>query len=319
MRQPEFWNQRDLVSRFMSAILSPLGWLYGASVEWKAAHAQPYRAQAKVVCVGNLTVGGTGKTPIAMAIAEYLSAHGRNVCFLTRGYGGRTKGPMRVSAGASVADVGDEPLQLSQIAPVIVSEDREQGARLAEADGFDTIIMHDGHQNFTLEKDRALVVVDSSIGFGNGLMIPAGPLREPVTHGLQRADAVVVVGGDALALPDLDIPVLQARLITPEQPILQGERVVAFAGIGRPKKFFQSLAGLGAIVLETRSFGDHHRYAPSEIARLKAWAKGLDARLVTTEKDFVRLTAAEQAGITPVPVRAVFDDPDGLGRLLDRI
>ena len=319
MRAPDFWTKTDTGSRALVTALTPLGWLYGASVEWKAAHAHPFRAQAKVICVGNLTVGGTGKTPVAVAIADILAARGRKVCFLSRGYGGRTKGPLRVSASAAATEVGDEPLLLARQAPVIVAHDRSEGAKLADADGIDTIVMDDGHQNFSLKKDLSFVVVDQANGFGNGRVLPAGPLREPVAQGLRRADAVIIVGDGKAPIPDLPIPVLRARLITPEIPELKGIRVAAFAGIGNPEKFFAALPRLGVEIADTRAFDDHHVYTQSEVARLKAKAKSLGAQLVTTEKDYVRLTQTEREGITAIPVRAVFDDPAALSRLLDRL
>ena len=319
MRAPDFWTGKDAGARAIVAALTPLGWLYGASVEWKAAHTQSYRARAKVICVGNLTVGGTGKTPVSIAIAEILAARGRKVCFLSRGYGGRVKGPLHVTNAVTALEVGDEPLLLARQAPVIVARDRSEGAKLADAQGADAIVMDDGHQNFTLKKDLSFVVVDQANGFGNGRVLPAGPLREPIVQGLRRADAVIVVGDGKSPIPELPIPVLRARLVTPEMPELKGVRAVAFAGIGNPEKFFASLPKLGIEMADTRAFDDHHVYAQSEIARLKARAKNLGARLVTTEKDYVRLTEMEREGITAVPVRAAFDDPTALNRLLDRL
>jgi tetraacyldisaccharide 4'-kinase len=291
--------------------------LYGMSVARKARGAQPYRSRVKVICVGNLTAGGSGKTPVALALGEILIARGRKVFFLTRGYGGSAAGPLLVTDQSAEA-VGDEALLLARIAPTIVARDRAAGARLAEQQGADVIVMDDGHQNFTLAKDLSLVVVDGESGFGNGLMIPAGPLRETVTQGLARADAVVVMGGRAGAggTPDLEGfkgPLLRAHLQA-DGAALSGRPVYAFAGIGRPQKFLQTLQQSGAAVTGWQFFADHHPFAASEIAGLRRQAG--DAELVTTQKDFARLEPSLRHGITVLKVCAAFDAPDLLDRLL---
>ena len=314
MRAPEFWKHDDWRSR----LLAPLGWLYGASVAWKARSAAPYRSDATVICVGNLSVGGTGKTPVAIEIARLLVERGRKPFFLTRGYGGKLRGPLEVTADHYAAEVGDEPLLLAHTAPVIVSRDRRAGAMLAVEHGADAIIMDDGHQNFALVKDLSLVVVDGEAGFGNGRVVPAGPLREPIAQGLARADAVIVTGDGAPTLGDFSKPVLRTHL-THLEPDITGRRIVAFAGIGRPDKFFQSLRAQGANLLDTKSYADHHTYTAGEIARLRSKARAHNAELVTTEKDYVRLTPLEREGIRALPVRATFDDVAALERLLDSL
>jgi len=314
MRAPDFWKHDDWRSR----LLAPLGWLYGASVAWKARDAAPYRPDVAVICVGNLSVGGTGKTPVAIEIARLLVERGRNPFFLTRGYGGKLPGPLEVTADHYAAEVGDEPLLLAQTAPVIVSRDRRAGAMLAVEHGADTIIMDDGHQNFALAKDLSLVVVDGEAGFGNGRVVPAGPLREPIVQGLARADVVIVTGDGAPALGDFSKPVLRTHL-THLEPDIAGRRIVAFAGIGRPDKFFQSLRAQGANLLDIKSYADHHTYTAGEIARLRSKARAHNAELVTTEKDYVRLTPLEREGIRALPVRATFDDVAVLERLLDSL
>jgi tetraacyldisaccharide 4'-kinase len=314
MRAPDFWSRNDWRAR----ALSPLGWIYGASVAWKAQHAKPFRPSAAVICVGNLTAGGSGKTPVAIAVADMLRARGRTPFFLTRGYGGRLHGPILVGDGNTARDVGDEPLLLRRAAPVVVARDRVAGAHLAQAHGADVIIMDDGHQNFGLVKDLSLVVVDGETGFGNGHILPAGPLREPVGQGLARADAVVIVGDGTPSLNGFPRSVLRASLVQCGPEPHHG-RVVAFAGIGRPEKFFRALEAGGAQLAATKGYADHHAYTSSEIARLKSKARSCDALLVTTEKDFVRLTPAEREGIHAVPVRAAFDETMEIERLLDSL
>jgi len=319
MHAPEIWERQDFWSRLAVATLTPLGWIYGASVAWKAHNAAPYHAPVPVICIGNLTVGGTGKTPVAIAIARALVARGRRPFFLSRGYGGKLHGPIMVVPKHRAEDVGDEPLLLAAAAPVIVSRNRAEGARLAVEHGADVIVMDDGHQNFTIAKDLSLIVVDAEQQFGNGNILPAGPLRESVSQGLARADAVLVVGDGELPLPGFGGPVLRAHLTHVEIPALKGRRLVAFAGIGRPEKFFRSLHAFGADVAATKRFGDHHLYTVSEIARLKATARAANALLVTTEKDYVRMTESECEGIVVLPVRAAIDNMPTLELLLDRL
>jgi len=313
MRAPNFWRHRGAVAR----LLSPLGKLYGLSVAWKARHARPYRAPMPVICVGNLTAGGSGKTPVAIAVAERLKARGLNPIFLSRGYGGKERGPAMVKPHHGARLMGDEPLLLARAAPVIVSRDRAIGAALAADQKADAIVMDDGHQNFALAKDLSLVVVDGAGGVGNRLVLPAGPLREPVAQGLARADAVIVMGHGAPDLAGYRGPVLRAWL-EPLPHDLAGRKVMAFAGIGRPQKFFDTLKAVGAFVEETESFADHYFYAAADLEGLKARARRLGAQLVTTEKDLVRIAPAQREGITALAVRARFEDPAALDTILNR-
>lgn len=312
MRAPDFWQGRGIAA----ALLAPLGWLYGASVAFKARTARPFDPGLPVVCVGNLTAGGSGKTPIAIALAEMLRAKGHRPYFLTRGYGGSERGPALASRGHSAALMGDEALLLARTAPTIVARDRAAGARLAREKGATVIVMDDGHQNFLLTKTLSLVVVDGETGFGNGYQIPAGPLREPVTQGLARADAVILVGDGAPDLRGFGGPVLRAHLKA-EGDAFAGKTVFAFAGIGRPEKFAASLEDSGAAVTGSCFFPDHHPYTEDEIIQLRAVAG--DAVLVTTEKDFVRLSTAQREGIRMLKIAAVFDDAHAIERLLDSI
>jgi tetraacyldisaccharide 4'-kinase len=223
MRAPEFWKGRGPVA----ALLAPLGVLYGASVAWKARHARPYRAKARILCIGNLTAGGSGKTPVALAIGARLQTEGRKTFFLTRGYGGSERGPTQVSADHDANQVGDEALLLARTAPTIVARDRAQGAAYADARGANILVMDDGHQNFSLAKDLSIVVVDGESDFGNRLMIPAGPLRESVSQGLTRADAVIVMGEGDPGLNGYSGPVLRARLVS-DGDALKGQRTTIF-------------------------------------------------------------------------------------------
>ena len=312
MRAPDFWRRRGLIG----GLLAPLGALYGATVAFKARRAKPFDAGIPVICVGNLTAGGSGKTPVAIAVAEMLRAKGHRPYFLTRGYGGSERGPALASRGHSAHVMGDEALLLARTAPTIVARNRAAGAKLAREKGATVIVMDDGHQNFTLRKAFSLVVVDAETGFGNGYQIPAGPLREPVAQGLARADAVMLVGEGSPDLAGFRGPVLRAYLKS-DGSTFAGKPVFAFAGIGRPEKFAAALEAGGATITGRCFFADHHFYGEDEILQLKTAAVG--AMLVTTEKDFVRLTASQQEGIRVLKVAAVFDEPAVLGGLLDSI
>ena len=319
MRAPEFWAGHDHMARLAIAALTPIGWAYGATVAYKAAHVKPYRSTAKVICVGNLTSGGTGKTPVAVAIARRLVNNGCKTFILTRGYGGRMHGPTLVDPQTHTASqVGDESLLLATAAPTIVSRDRAAGAKVAEAHSADVIVMDDGHQNFSLAKDLSLLVVDAEQGFGNGRMLPAGPLREPVSRGLQRADTVVLMGEGELDLM-AERPVVHARLLPLDAEKFRGRRVIAFAGIGRPEKFFQTLKQIGAEIVSRRPFADHHIYSSAELARLRDEARKSGSVLITTEKDYVRLTPKQSEGIHYLQVQAEFKDFNFLDRLVHNL
>lgn len=327
MRAPQFWQGEPVspaghVLSWLSRIFSPV---YAAMGARRIAKAKPFKSDAAVICVGNLTLGGTGKTPVTFALLKAALERDINAQGLSRGYGGKLKGPVCVDLARHFArDVGDEPLLLAGAAPVWVSRDRVEGAKAACLHEAGLIVMDDGHQNPDLHKDISIVVVDAAAGWGNGRVFPAGPLREPVERGLKRADAVILMmpGPDfepdyqGLALSELEIPVLKAWL-EPSRPVPEGP-VVAFAGIGRPEKFFESLGQSGAQFAETRPFPDHHEYSQSELAALKQIAAEQSARLVTTEKDFVRIPAAERDGILAWPVEAVFAEPARLTALVQQ-
>lgn len=315
MRPPEFWSHRDLASRAISAALSPIGVIYGESVAWKHRLQKACRPGAAIICVGNLTVGGAGKTPIAITLARTLPAAAAPVFFLTRGYRRRSAGALRVDTKIHDANfVGDEALLLARVAPTIVASDRAAGARLAQSQGARLIVMDDGHQNFDVAKDLSIVVMDSDSAFGNGRIVPAGPLRESVRQGLARADAVILMGHANPPLPGFDGRVCRATLVTDRR--LDGRRVVAFAGIGRPGKFFDTLNEVGAEIAERHSYGDHHIYSRAEIRDLKERAARAQATLITTEKDLVRLNTQDRKDIEVLRVRAEFEDPTALNSLL---
>ena len=318
MRAPEFWTTDKGFGRALALALAPLGALYGLSVRLKHGGARSFRPRARVVCVGNLTAGGTGKTPVAIALALALKEQGRRVAFLTRGYGGSLSGPVQVERGKhSAREVGDEALLLAAVAPTIVARDRALGAALAD-ELADVIIMDDGFQNFSVAKDLSLLVIDAG-GFGNGRLIPAGPLRERPEHGFARAHAAVLIDDAEHDLTFFKGETLRARTELAGRLKLEGRKVFAFCGIGNPEKFFRMLTEMGAQLVGTRSFPDHHNFSRADIERLKTRADALGAHLLTTEKDFVRLDEDAREGVLPVPIRIVFDNLPACSALLQRL
>jgi tetraacyldisaccharide 4'-kinase len=325
LRAPTFWRETGI----LAAVLAPVGGLYG----WAAA-ARMRRpgssAGVPVICVGNLTLGGAGKTPAALAIGRFLLAAGERPFFLSRGYGGAAEGPLIVDpAQHRAGNVGDEPLLLARIAPTVVARDRPAGAALARESGASVIVMDDGFQNPSLAKDFAVLVVDGRRGIGNARVFPAGPLRAPLETQLERAQAVIAVGEIAAAAGVLgkaeamDIPVFHGRLEPDAQALaaLAGKNVLAFAGIADPQKFFATLADGGIRIGARRSFADHHRYSAKEAASLLAEADRHGLVPVTTEKDLVRITgdprtAALAARAQAVPVELVLDQEAALQRLV---
>lgn len=313
MNPPAFWEDSDSV---LGKLLSPLGQLYAGATAWRMAHGQPWTAPVPVICVGNLTAGGAGKTPVVRDLATRL----RGSAILSRGYGGREPGPVKVDpAKHSAVDVGDEPLLLARDAGCWIAADRAAGAKAAVADGARIIVMDDGLQNPALAQDLRLIVVDGAAGFGNRRAIPAGPLRESVAGGIARAQALIIMGEDRHGLVrefSPQLPVLRARLELCDAGQWAGARLVAFAGIGRPPKFRSTLAEAKADIASFHAFADHHPYRDTELQALAAEAARLDAALVTTEKDWVRLPPGWQPRIQPAAVTLRWDDEAAIEALL---
>lgn len=294
MREPRFWHGP---SSWKSHLLRPLAALYGA-VAARRLHRQGLDAGIPVLCVGNYHVGGAGKTPTVLALARILRALGETPVVLSRGHGGRLRGPVMVDpARHRASDVGDEPLMMSQEVPVAVARNRVDGVALAKSQRASVILMDDGFQNPSVTKDASLIVIDSVRGLGNGRVLPAGPLRAPLKPQLARTDALVVVGDGgasaevAGAVAARGGQVFAARLTPDETSLaaLKGKRLLAFAGIGDPARFFRTLRGCGLEVARERAFADHHVFSESDLDALQADARRDQLTLVTTEKDFARL------------------------------
>jgi tetraacyldisaccharide 4'-kinase len=318
MHEPAFWYRP---SSWISRLLMPLGALYGA-VAGRRLQRRGFDAGIPVLCVGNYHVGGAGKTPTVLALAKILRDLGETPVVLSRGYGGQLRGPIKVDLERHTAvDVGDEPLMLARMIPVVVARDRVGGVALARSLAASVIVMDDGFQNPAIAQDASLIVIDSDRGLGNGRVLPAGPLRAPLLPQLARTDALIVVGdGSAAAAVAAAItargrPVLRAHLEADDASLalLNGKRVLAFAGIGDPARFFRTLRLSGIEVVRERAFADHHPFSKSEIETLLAEAKRDALTLVTTEKDLARLRDAGgfpcwANDIVPFAVTLEFDD-----------
>lgn len=330
MREPAFWHRP---ASWSSRLLMPLGALYGA-VAGQRMQREGVDAGIPVLCIGNYHTGGAGKTPTVLALAQLLRDLGETPVVLSRGYGGRLRGPVMVDpVRHAAADVGDEPLMLARTIPVAVARDRLNGVALARSQGASVILMDDGFQNPAVAKDASLIVIDANRGLGNACVFPAGPLRAPLHQQLARTDALIVIGTGTAANPvAAEIaargrPVLSAHLKPTAASLtaLAGKRVLAFAGIGDPGRFFRTLRAGGIEVVRERAFADHHPFSQGEIEALIAEATRDGLTPVTTEKDLARLRTAGTLpswaqAIVPFAVTLAFDDAAGLRKFVsDRL
>jgi tetraacyldisaccharide 4'-kinase len=317
-RPPSFWSEDGVIA----LLLSPLS-AVGAAITARRVARLGWRAPVPVICCGNATVGGAGKTTLVLDLAERLVRRGAAVHILLRGYGGSARGPRRVTEADSAATVGDEALLLAEVAPTWTGADRAASARMAIAAGARMLLMDDGLQNPTLDKSLSLLVIDGESGFGNSRVLPAGPLREPIAAAAARVQAAVLIGADrsgALGRLPPGLQVLRAELVQDAAiAALAGRKVLAFAGIARPDKFFAPLRAAGAVVEEARAFPDHHAFSARELGRLARDAERMGAILVSTPKDAVRLPADFRARVTVIGVGLRWRDPAAIETLLPSV
>ena len=325
MREPAFWYRPPSLT---SRLLAPLGAIYG-QVAALRMQVRGFDAGIPVLCVGNYHTGGAGKTPTVLALTKLLRELGETPVVLSRGYGGKWQGPVKVDPAKHIAaNVGDEPLMLVLTVPVVIARNRVDGVALARSQGATVILMDDGFQNPAIAKDASLIVIDSERGLGNGSVFPAGPLRAPLKPQLARTDALVVIGdGHAAASVAADITsrgkqALRAHLKPDAVSLaaLSGKRVLAFAGIGDPGRFFRTLRDAGIDVARERAFADHHPFSQGEIEALVGEAQGDGLTLVTTEKDLARMRGSENGAgagdIVPFAVTLEFDDAAALRKFV---
>lgn len=326
MREPRFWARDvDPKSReaapLLRVLLTPLAWVYADATRRRLKRTQPVRVSAHVICVGNLTAGGVGKSPVVAALRERIAqSYGLRTATLSRGYKGKLKGPLKVDLSIhDAADVGDEPLMLAASGEAWIGADRAAAGIAMSADGVEVIIMDDGHQNPGLHKDCSLIVVDSEAGFGNGFVIPKGPLREPALVGLERADALMLMGDSAppIEITESALPIVRGTIVAKARP--PNHPYVAFAGIGRPEKFFDTLKSLEVDIRDAVPFADHHAFTDGDLTYLRRLATDNQARLITTEKDYARLPVDQRLDIETLPIEIQFDDLATLDKLLEDV
>ncbi len=327
MQQPLFWQNPAKRPGMAARLLSPLAGLWRLAAARRLRRGPWAKVSVPVICVGNINIGGTGKTPTVIALAERLKGMGLAPHVISRGYGGALEGPVAVDIRTHrAADVGDEPLLIAAFCDTWVAKDRYAGAQAAIRAGADLVLLDDGFQNPSLAKDMSIVVVDAVAGFGNGRVFPAGPLREPVKDGLARADIVLVIGADAArqgfvnAHGRLDVPLIEASLKPLETGMeWEGQKMLAFAGIGHPEKFFATLKGLGVDLVRAEALSDHQPLSLRLMQRLETEAFFKGAQMVTTEKDATRLPDSFRLRVVTLPVRLNMVDWHPIDQILARI
>lgn len=316
---PNFWTKKT--PDWRARLLYPLSIIYSLITWFRQLLSSPYKSKIPVICVGNFTMGGAGKTPLTLSIYQQLKELGLNPCILSRGYGGKALGPLLVDKKTDTpALVGDEPYMMAQYAPVVIARKRKAGALYIEKHGFDCVIMDDGFQNPTLFKDLSICVVDSGSSVGNGYVFPAGPLREPLSRAQSRCDGVVYVGEEAavdLFDHSTKLPKFKTKIIPSKTDALPNQ-ILAFAGIGRPDKFYNTLQSMDISILAAHNFPDHHPYSEEDLNHLKQRADTLEVGMVTTEKDWVKLPEAWQKNIYHVPITLEWEYLDEFKLLLQK-
>lgn len=314
MKEPWFWRDTGWAASAVAAALSPASFIYDLGQRARSALARPLAAGTPVICIGNATLGGVGKTPFALMLQQLLLAHGLDAEFQTRGHGGALRGPVLVGDHHTADEVGDEPLLLAGQASTWVARNRAAGVAAAARGGAKAIIMDDGFQNPSIRKDFSVLLIDAADPAGNNRVFPAGPLREPLTRAAGRSNAIVLVGRGEATASEFDRPVFRASRIV--ETSITPRKAVAFCGVGAPRRFFAELEAKGFTLVARKAFADHHRYSAAEIDGLKRSAADLGATLITTEKDYVRLSRDARDGIAAARLRLSLDRPEAFVRLV---
>ncbi len=303
---PKFWHEKN----WLSKLLSPLGFIYN-NISSKLRYVDTkniYISKAKIITIGNITMGGAGKTPVSISIAKIIQNHSKHkIVILTRGYKGNLTGPIMVNQTHNINDIGDEALLISRQLPTCVSKDRLKGIKFLEEAGYDIIITDDGMQDQRFKKDLTFMIIDSYFGFGNGLIFPAGPLREKIESGIKKSDFIVVIGDKEI---NLDVPILKANIVS--KISLDQQKFIAFAGIGNPEKFFHSVIEAEGEIIKKFAFGDHHQYTNKELVDLIDLAISHQVKLITTEKDFTRIDDKFKSDIHTLPITIVWKKEEQL-------
>lgn len=317
MKTPSFWQKKNLLSN----ILLPIGFLYTLATKLNILFSHPKKVSKPVICIGNLTAGGSGKTPVAISLAAIIQELGYTPFFVSRGYGGKLKNIIVDNKKHTAAETGDEPLLLSYQAPVVVNADRYAAAKKAISAGADLILMDDGFQNPGLYKDFSFLVFDGSFGYGNKRGIPSGPLRETLKSGLKRAQAIIILGEDKhnLAQEFSYMPVFKGKVVASPISGSSKKNVIAFAGIGRPEKFYNSMKEEGFTLLKTIDYPDHHQYSEEELEYLINEAQKHQADLYTTTKDFVKISPHLQKNFNTLEISIQWENPNGLKEMLKNL
>ena len=323
IKSPKHWQQTGQKINAVALLLYPFSLVYSVAGTLSRMATIPWKSDIPVICVGNIVAGGAGKTPVAIDIATRLKNMGKNPNMVTRGYGGDAGGPLMVAAGSNWHDTGDEAILLSAAAATWVAKDRKAGVIAAANNKADAVVLDDGFQNPSVMKDLSIVVVDGGFGFGNKMLLPAGPLRESINAGISRASAVVIIGEDKLNSKNIvkqvnpTIEVLQAQLQPLNGDELKNRDVIAFAGIGRPEKFFETLVELGCNIKSRHPFPDHYEYSVRDISPILEMAEKTNAAVVTTEKDAVKIPANMLEKIIVLKVGIKWSDQDDV--MLERL
>lgn len=322
IKTPKFWYADNGGQTLLSRALGPISALYQHAHRSVQSGKTPQNVDIPVICVGNITAGGGGKTPSCMALAELLKAQkpALELAFLTRGFGGRQKDPLMLTGAEPAEQVGDEPLLLARCAKTIIATDRYRGAKFAAKQGAQMLIMDDGLYHQGLQKDLSFLVIDGAVGLGNGKTLPAGPLRERLEETLTRIHAIILIGQDAQGIASFipeHTPIFRAEITAKTDHLNASHDYIAFSGIARPEKFFKTLRDHNIKCLETNAFPDHHMFSERELQGMLKRARDQNAHLITTEKDFVRLLQAHKNHIHTLPIGLKWDNAEDLGAFIE--